>query len=174
MLIVYGVPLRDARELIREFCQFALERFVKPSVIANANIRIRIIDRNDLPEDEREEMAEAGAWMTYDGKLNGKKLFTVKIDNKSVNKLTENTLTAYKTVLKLLAHEMVHVKQYLTNQLFDYSNGTHSRFEGKLYSLPTSKTMDWEYFNSPWEIEAYGLSEGLYYMYLQKVESLWK
>ena len=66
-------------------------------------------------------------------------------------------------LLKALAHEMVHVKQYATGELFQYSiGGAGHRYQGKKYSA------NMEYYDCPWEIEAYGREVGLYRLYLQQ------
>ena len=53
-----------------------------------------------------------------------------------------------------LAHEMVHVKQYLAGELID--NPTSTTFKGVEYSL------ELPYYESPWEWEALGRMQGLY------------
>ena len=50
-----------------------------------------------------------------------------------------------------IAHEMVHVKQYARNEL-THINGKHM-WKSRLYNE--------DYYNSPWEKEAYALEEGL-------------
>jgi len=70
-----------------------------------------------------------------------------------------------KEFLPVLAHELVHVKQYLNNELFDYADNERYRFKGRIYALPASKTMDWDYYESPHELEAYGRAYGLYDMF---------
>jgi hypothetical protein len=69
-------------------------------------------------------------------------------------------------LLQLLAHEMVHLKQFAKNELFDYSCGSKSRFNGKVY---TRDKID--YWFLPWEIEAYGRERGLYVKYIESLEN---
>ena len=59
-------------------------------------------------------------------------------------------------LFETIAHEMVHVKQYATDQLKDYYD-TGVRYNGKIY-----KDDEKGYWLHPWEIEAYGMSFGLY------------
>lgn len=77
--------------------------------------------------------------------------------------------------LKTLAHEMVHIKQYVNRELSDYwpkktkrTSKVTERWKGKNYN---SDKMD--YYSFPWEIEAYGREEGLYRNFMHK-EKLWK
>lgn len=68
---------------------------------------------------------------------------------------------------RTLAHEMVHVKQYIRNELGKEMTVS----KGKGFSIATKwKGEYWtpaqhedEYFDSPWEIEAYGREVGLYH-----------
>jgi len=64
-----------------------------------------------------------------------------------------------KTILYNLAHEMVHVKQFATKEL----NEGQSRWLGKYYD---DEKID--YWDLPWEIDAYGRERGLYIRYIQK------
>lgn len=68
--------------------------------------------------------------------------------------------------IAVLAHEMVHVKQYFKGELID--DGRQASWHGKLYQEfePNSE----EYFFSPWEVEAYGMQVGLYRLYCRSVE----
>lgn len=64
-----------------------------------------------------------------------------------------------KKLLKVLAHEMVHVKQYAKGELFDYADG-HVKYMGQHHDPAKIN-----YFNHLWEIEALGREIGLYYQY---------
>jgi hypothetical protein len=60
-----------------------------------------------------------------------------------------------KRVLQCLAHEMVHVKQYAKGELKFHEKGNLVTFQREQYQ-------DDEYWESLWEIEAYGREIGLY------------
>jgi hypothetical protein len=62
----------------------------------------------------------------------------------------------------VLAHEMVHVRQYSTNELIDH--GKYCTWKGKKFKEFDPNTDD--YFFSPWEIEAFGMQVGLYRLYM--------
>jgi hypothetical protein len=68
--------------------------------------------------------------------------------------------------ISILAHEMVHVKQYVTGELID--EGRHCMWKGKRY--PDVKPSTEEYYFSPWEIEAFGMQVGLYQLYCRSIE----
>ena len=70
-------------------------------------------------------------------------------------------------VLLLLAHEMVHVKQWARGETKDYVAGPRfRRFNGILYDTDVI-----DYWDLPWEIEAYGRERGLYIRYCEYVEA---
>ena len=68
-----------------------------------------------------------------------------------------------KEILKTLAHEFVHVKQYVYEEL----NEEQTQWQGQPFD---SDAVD--YYELPWEIEAYGREAGLWNNFAKK-ESLW-
>ena len=71
-------------------------------------------------------------------------------------------------VLITVGHELVHVKQYLNGEIFDYKSGD-VRYKGTYFEA--SCTQDEEsYYDSPWEVEAYGRELGLYRMFVTKLK----
>jgi len=61
-------------------------------------------------------------------------------------------------LIGILAHEMVHVKQFATGELVDNPSGKTVKWQGKRVTLRD----DDGYWTQPWEIEAYGRQPGLY------------
>lgn len=70
-------------------------------------------------------------------------------------------------IITSLAHEMVHIKQYVKNELIDLASTDYNVtvFKNKKYNL--NKT---PYFDQPWEIEAYGRTPGLTREYFEKIK----
>jgi hypothetical protein len=66
-----------------------------------------------------------------------------------------------RAVLMALAHEMVHVKQYCQDKFGFNSRKRMYRFGGEYYPE------DMNYWDCPWEIEAFGRELGLYTMFKQ-------
>ena len=60
--------------------------------------------------------------------------------------------------LEMLAHEMVHVKQFAFGELVDNPSGKTVKWQGKRVSVRD----DDGYWTLPWEIEAYGRQPGLF------------
>ena len=79
------------------------------------------------------------------------------------NEMTGETRTDmewFVEILKTLAHELVHVKQYVLGEL-------RSRDVGLLYKGINHEAMNlMEYFELPYEIEAYGREKGLLYGFM--------
>jgi hypothetical protein len=169
MLTVTGLELRDDVRLIKKYAYFCLSKFVPNAVLNKSQITLKFLHHTDLPDpSEVKELKECGAWLVYDGIINDKKKFTVVLDTALIKHDAKKQITRYKTILKDLGHEMIHVKQYLLNEMFDYTDGQTVRFMGGIHSY-TGK-MDWTYWDSPWEVEAYGRMEGLYQMFLKTMK----
>jgi hypothetical protein len=66
-------------------------------------------------------------------------------------------------ILDTLAHEMVHVKQFAYSE----TNDSLTRWMGE--NVPE----EMDYYDEPWEIEAYGMSKGLLTKFA-KEEKLWE
>ena len=66
-----------------------------------------------------------------------------------------------------IVHEMVHVRQYATGQLFEYFNhlyNKYTRWKNKLVSTRVP------YMKQPWEIEAYRIENVTYKKYVRMLE----
>lgn len=88
------------------------------------------------------------------------RFFTIELRNKRTDE----------DVFKTLAHEMVHVKQYAKNQLYKRFGTTRNAI--RIESVWNGNTwrpkrQEHKYFDSPWEIEAYGREVGLYLRWLE-------
>jgi hypothetical protein len=98
----------------------------------------------------KKNLEEDGFCCIEDYNKSGKpREFTIEID-KSLN---------LKTMLLVLAHECVHVKQYATGELDDNLSVWRGR------KVNSDKVPYWEH---PWEIEAYGREKGLYVRFAEK------
>ena len=63
-----------------------------------------------------------------------------------------------RNLLITLAHEMVHVKQWAKNEMYEYMNVAGMvRFKGEKIHMEIT-----DYWDYPWEIEAYGKQLGLF------------
>lgn len=77
----------------------------------------------------------------------------------------DSNLTKRETFLAL-AHEMVHVKQYAKGEMKDiFRPARMTKWHGEKYD---SDNMD--YWEQPWEIEAYGREKGLYFKFMNMLK----
>ncbi len=70
-----------------------------------------------------------------------------------------------RNILITLAHEMVHVKQWAKDEMYEYYNTPNMvRFKGeKMYQNEV------DYWDYPWEIEAFGRQLGLFVRFCNDV-----
>jgi hypothetical protein len=143
---------------------------VRPCVQKKSKITIRVLGEDEIRDAaDLLDLKKYKAWCTYDGLDDeGNKKFTVVLNFKRINNLGKKPITRLKQLLIDLGHELTHVKQYLNNELFDYKSGD-VRYKGLVFDA--SHYMDEEkYFDSPWEIEAYGRELGLYKIFCNKLK----
>ena len=147
---VKGFGKKKSAEL-REACEFYALQLMDPRMVRNLQIDIERTAKSDVQ----------GECVDEDGVRNPR-WFTINLRDAKDDD----------DVLKTLAHEMVHVKQHAKNEL---QSGVMIASRGGLKM--TSKWMGeiWKpkgkedhYYDSPWEIEAYGREIGLYHRWLNR------
>jgi len=85
------------------------------------------------------------------------KRFMIEIDTKLKNN----------RILEVLAHECVHIKQYNLGEMRDLKN-SDVRWKGANFVYDTDSIGDDDYYQFPWEIEAFGRTPGLMFAYHQR------
>lgn len=171
MVVVTSIYLkRKELDMVRKYARFVLNRMVTRGIQNKSRISIRILDEVEMKEEaDILDLKEYKAWCTYDGlDDSGKKKFSVVLSKKRINTKGKKPLTRLKNVLLDLGHELVHVKQYLNNEIFDYKNGD-VRHKGIIFDASWGQDEE-TYYESPWEIEAYGRELGLYRMFCTKLK----
>lgn len=83
-------------------------------------------------------------------------------DNQTEFELIIAPKQSYKNIIGALAHELVHVKQFVTKELMDCNS--RLIWKGKLISGNI------DYWEAPHEIEAYGREPGLVCRYLHHIK----
>lgn len=74
-----------------------------------------------------------------------------------------NPKQSAKAMLTALAHEMVHVKQYATGESKQYERTPYvTKFRGVMVNTSTT-----DYWDLPWEVDAYGRELGLYVRFME-------
>ena len=154
---------------LKKYSRFVLNKFVRKSVQANAKINIKIVSPDDLNNTiDVQDLKRYRAWCTYDSVCEGKKYFSVILNIKQINKNAKKPHIRLKKLMIDLGHELIHVKQYLNSEIFDYKSGD-IRYKGSYFDSSYSENEEL-YYDSPWEIEAYGRELGLYAMFVTKMK----
>lgn len=132
---------RDARlkKLLALATQDYCHRLMTPRLVHNITIEVHL--KKDLEED--------GFCEVRDYNKSGKpRHFLIELDREA------NT----KTLLRTLAHECVHIKQYAKGELDENLSVWRGR------RVDSDKVSYWEH---PWEIEAFGREKGLYARFIE-------
>ena len=174
-MIVISSNYLNAKEksLIRKYANFVLNRMVRRGIQNKSKIVIKVMSPEEFDAElDKNDLVNYNAWCTYDGIEHDKKNFTVVVNVNSISKRSKKPLLKYRTVLIDIGHELVHVKQYLNGEIFDYKSGD-VRFKGMKFDASHYDNEE-KYFESPWEIEAYGREWGLYKMFCNKFKEDFK
>ena len=132
------------RPYVRRAAKFYAGQLFTKKLLNNINIKIVFI----------KDMEDYGCAYVEERNDSGKpREFTIEI----------NSSVTGSSMLKTLAHEMVHIKQYAYCDLNEHL----TRWKGIRISD------DLDYYNHPWEIEAHGMEVGLFTKFT-KQERLWE
>lgn len=127
--------------LVERAVEFYCSRLMSKRMLNSLSIDVTF--KKKLDDDEDFE-----AFCDYTGKDGGTRFFELEI-KKGLS--VRDTLT-------YLAHECVHVKQFATGEMKDGTvYAVTTRWKGK--EINEQKI---DYWDHPWEIEAYGREKGLY------------
>lgn len=132
----------DKKKLI-EAAEFFAAQLMDPRMVRNLTLDIEVWKNFDIE----------GECVDEDGTKNPR-WFTIGLKNQDIDEM-----------IKVLGHEMVHVKQHAKNEL-QTGHAVAARGGLKIYSkwmgqIWKPKGKEDHYFDSPWEIEAYGREVGL-------------
>jgi hypothetical protein len=131
---------RTSQKLIKDITRFCAENLMKKRLADTLHIRVELVDKLD-------ENNEFDGDCCYEDEDNRPKEFIIRVNgNMRLNKQ-----------LRTICHEMVHVKQYAAGEMrYMWRPARHTKYKGELY--PDSLN----YWECPWEIEAFGREVGLY------------
>lgn len=140
------------RRHCRQFARFFSNRFFSKDLNKQILVKLKLT-KKDIGYDDDCANVE---WMD---------------NNRQPRKFVINIYTppnpSLRYIISTLAHEMVHVKQFVRNELIDLpsTNYNVSVFKNKKYNLNRVA-----YYDQPWEIEAFGRERGLTREYFEKVK----
>ena len=137
-------PARIDRKEIVAAARFYAQRLMRAQLVENLTVDIEFMDLR---------VFHCEAQCNWEDRNVRPRHFTIALD-RSMGR---------RRVLVNLAHEMVHVKQHATDESRDdLKNSNLHVWQGKVID---SDQLD--YFDLPWEIEAFGREHGLYRRFLQ-------
>ena len=134
---------QELKDLVKQGAEFYGEVLLGKRMAKNIYLDIKLT--NDLKKKEKAQ----GYCHIIDDSLSRPREFMIELD--------ASMKYSFDQILTWLAHEMVHLKQFVRGELFDYENGRvqwKSRTFGRVH-----------YTDQPWEKEAYRLEEELYEMF---------
>ena len=131
---------KAVRKLVEIAAWYYAEKLMGKRTIANLEININL--KKDLMSKDNNE-----GTATWEDENIFPKEFLIELD----------VGVKIRNLLITLAHEMVHVKQWAKNEMYEYSKLDEVRFNKTKFNI--SEIDYWDY---PWEIEAYGKQLGLF------------
>jgi len=144
MLLYFEQPFPDRKaRLISELAEFTLGRFFTPARLKDITINFELVSQV--------KGSDSAAYCSIDIPL---REFTIELD-RSMN---------MRILLLGVAHELIHVKQYLTGQMYEGNDDNHQYrtfWAGNIVNEDK-----WSAYDAPWEVEAYGMELGILYRWL--------
>ena len=142
--VIGMVGKRAEKAKLIKAAEFFAAKLMDPRMVRNLVIDLEI--RNNLDV--------MGECVDEEG-IRNPRFFTIALKRQEIDEM-----------IKTLAHEMVHVKQHAKNELQSgimvAARGglkMHSKWKGEIWK--PGRRQD-AYYDSPWEIEAYGMEVGLF------------
>ena len=134
-----------------EAARFFASQLMHVRMVQNLEIDIEVVRTLDV----------TGECISEDDKKNPR-YFTIRLRQQPIEEM-----------IRVLGHEMVHVKQYAKNELskqYRLARGglrIGSKWHGDWWG---PKAKEDGYWDAPWEIEAYGREVGLYFKWVNRNE----
>lgn len=148
---VYGTKNKKLIRDLSDAAEFYANILLDPRMARSIELDIEI-----------EKSLEVEGMMISEEDKKNPRFFTIQLRNKKTDD----------DIFKTLAHEMVHLKQYAKNQLYKRfvtaknkkGETLQTSWEGNIWK---PKRNEHKYFDSPWEVEAYGREVGLYQRWVE-------
>tara|TARA_Y100000310_G_scaffold76257_1_gene72706 strand:- start:10664 stop:11149 length:486 start_codon:yes stop_codon:yes gene_type:complete len=140
------VRIKGSNKKTRKYCEqvvwWCASKFMNIRLLSGLKINVKLIRSLYSKEDSEGECT----WENWDGYYRPKE-FTIILDSTMKRR----------NILMTLMHEMVHVKQYAKGEMMEYCKNGMIRYHKTKYD---ENNID--YWDEPWEIEAYGRQLGLF------------
>lgn len=155
IISITGTGPRNANKL-ETAARFFASQLLHPRTVQNLELDIEV----------RRTLDVHGECVNEDDCRNPR-YFTIGLRRQSLDKMIET-----------LAHEMVHVKQYAKNELSKNMRMQRNKDGEPSFVLGSKWMGEWwvpkakedEYWDAPWEIEAFGREVGLNHKWVEKFE----
>ena len=142
-------------EFVHGFILFAANKLMRKSTVDKVKLNVQF---NKKVKHKNGNSVVNGVCLWDDSNFRPKE-FTIVIATKH-RSLYE--------VVESIGHEMVHLKQFVTSELFQYARTPNMlSFKGKIYDM---NNPNFNYWETDWEIEAYGKMIGLVHMYIDHIK----
>lgn len=168
------------RVFLKKFAKYVCDKLdLTKEEVKRFRINLHIVKLEDLDEvEDRKRFRIARAWVFDQGIKNNKRTFNIYMKANRIRK-AKTLQFKYKELMLDLAHELTHVKQYIRKEMYDYVDGSGTRFRGEYYAKPVKfsnlhHTSHDAYYNAPWEIEAFGREWGMwkrFHLHLKEEEA---
>lgn len=151
---VKGHPKRVSKAIIKKAAEFFADKLMYPRLHNNISVEVEFSTAH-LNKDEN-------GWcqVYYDESSQKARTFDIGI---------HPALTKRQT-LETLAHEMIHLRQYAQNKLYEYEHKDKDRFYRWNHDV-IDVTKMWMWF-LPWEIECNGMEHGLYQLFMKNQKAI--
>ncbi len=134
--------------MIKVGAEFYGEVLLGKRMVKNISIEIK------LTKGMKKKEGAYGFCHIIDDNLNKPREFMIELDTSMIHPFDQ--------ILTWLAHEMVHLKQFVRKELFDYATG---KVQWKSRTYQNRGRVN--YNSQPWEKEAYRLEGELYEMFAE-------
>lgn len=148
-ITITGTTSKKLKAELTEAANFFAAQLMDPRMVRRLTLDIEVSNRSPVD----------GECINEDGVRNPR-WFTIGLKKQDINEM-----------IKTLGHEMVHVRQYAKNQLqsgimVPTRGGLKmtSRWMGEIWK---PKGKEHQYFDSPWEVEAFGREVGLFHKWVE-------
>ena len=148
MLVKVTGSNKAVRELVRTATWFYAEKLMGKRLINNLELNIKL--KRNMFKDENTE-----GTVIWEDESYRPKEFTTELDCGA----------KIRNILITLAHEMVHIKQWAKGEMYEYAEPGKVRFMKTKYDMN-----DLDYWDYPWEIEAFGKQLGLFVRFCENAD----
>ena len=148
MLLHINGSTKKVRKIVEQAAWYYAEKLMGKRLMGSLELTVNL-KKNLLSKEGNEGSA------IWDDDGVRPREFTIELDS----------TVKIRNLLITLAHEMVHIKQWAKDEMYEYTNTMGLvRFKGEKIHL--GETDYWDY---PWEIEAYGKQLGLFVRFCEEM-----